>query len=273
MELCESGAPVQMVEPWSFDTLKVMAGHDPACHNHSFAVPIYQITAFELGDVARTRCFVSLDEQSFPYSHVSSPTTDVLKKRIAALDGAPAAVSISSGMVVIAHSLLNTAEGEGRIIGQFKAYLALLGIGTLSERVRKQVETTERIVRYLEQHEKVSWVKYPYANNSPYRALAAKYLPKGAGSVFTFGFKGTVEQSERFIDSTELFSYQANIDDVRSLIINVSNTTHRELMESEQRRADIAPGTIRLSIGFEDQADLIADLEQAFAKAENACCI
>jgi O-acetylhomoserine (thiol)-lyase len=143
----------------------------------------------------------------------------------------------------------------------------LLGIETLSERVSKQVESTKKIVRYLEQHEKVSWVKYPSAEGSPYKELAAKYLPKGAGSVFTFGFKGTIEQSERFIDATKLFSYQANVGDARSLIINSPKTTHGELTESEQRLADIPPETIRLSIGLEEPSDLIADLDQAFVKA------
>jgi O-acetylhomoserine (thiol)-lyase len=110
-------------------------------------------------------------------------------------------------------------------------------------------------------------VKYPSAEGSPYKELAAKYLPKGAGSVFTFGFKGTIEQSERFIDATKLFSYQANVGDARSLIINSPKTTHGELTESEQRLADIPPETIRLSIGLEEPSDLIADLDQAFVKA------
>jgi O-acetylhomoserine (thiol)-lyase len=88
----------------------------------------------------------------------------------------------------------------------------------------------------------------------------------------TFGYKGTVEQVETLIDSTKLFSYQANLGDARSLIINVAATTHRELTETEQRTADISPETIRLSIGLEDPADLIADLEQAFAEAQSICC-
>jgi O-acetylhomoserine sulfhydrylase len=155
----------------------------------------------------------------------------------------------------------------GAALGPFDAYLVLLGLETLSERVSKQVENTEKIIRYLESEDRVSWVKHPYAAGSPYRALAEKYLPKGAGSVLTFGFKGSGEQYDRFLNSVRLFSYHANIGDARSLIINSPKTTHGELTPEQQKQAGLAPETIRLSIGLEDADDLIADLEQAFDRA------
>lgn len=155
----------------------------------------------------------------------------------------------------------------GAALSPFDAYLVLLGLETLSERVAKQVENTEKIIRYLETKEQVSWVKHPHAKDSPYRALAGRYLPKGAGSVLTFGFKGTGEQYNRFLNSVRLFSYHANIGDARSLIINSPKTTHGELTPEQQKQAGIAPETIRISVGLEDANDLIADLEQAFDRA------
>jgi O-acetylhomoserine (thiol)-lyase len=155
----------------------------------------------------------------------------------------------------------------GAALGPLDAYLILLGIETLSERVAKQVSSTEKIVKYLEGNKRISWVKHPAAKGSPSAALAKKYLPKGAGSVFSFGIKADEERIDKLIDSTELFSYQANVGDARSLIINSPKTTHGELRPDEQKLADIAPETIRLSIGLEDPEDLIADLDQAIEKA------
>lgn len=162
---------------------------------------------------------------------------------------------------------LNYLAYFGAALSPFDAYLILLGIETLSERVQKQVANTEKIIRYLETHESVVWIKHPAALGSPYKALAEKYLPKGAGSTFSFGFKGTDRQIETFINSTRMFSYQANVGDSRSLIINAPKTTHSELKPDEQLRADIQPETIRLSLGLEDANDLVADLDQAFAQA------
>ena len=152
----------------------------------------------------------------------------------------------------------------GAVLSPFDAYLLLQGIETLSERVRKQVATAETIVRYLEQQAAVAWVRHPAAQASPYRALAEKYFPKGAGSTFTFGFNGTDHQLDTFINAVRLFSYQANVGDSRSLIINPPGTTHGELTPEELEFAGVPPETIRLSIGLEDPDDLIADLEQAF---------
>jgi O-acetylhomoserine (thiol)-lyase len=162
---------------------------------------------------------------------------------------------------------LNHLAYLGAALGAFDAFILLQGLYTLSERVAKQVKTTERLVAHLEKHPKVAWVKYPSAKGSKYQALANRYFPRGAGSVFTFGFQGTPAEYDKFIDSTRLFSYQANVGDARSLIINTPKTTHGELTDYEQALAGITPDTIRLSIGLEDPEDLIADLDQAFARA------
>jgi O-acetylhomoserine (thiol)-lyase len=162
---------------------------------------------------------------------------------------------------------LNYLAYLGAALGPFDAYLVLLGLETISERVRKQVENTRKVIAFLEKHPKVTWVQHPTAKESKYRALAEKYLPKGAGSVLTFGFEGTEQQRNLFLNAVELFSYHANVGDARSLVIDSPKTTHGELRPSEQQAAGIQPETIRLSIGLEDPDDLIADLDQALRKA------
>ena len=151
----------------------------------------------------------------------------------------------------------------GASLGAFDAYLVLIGIETLSERLKKQTESAQQIAEFLSQHPKVSWVSLPTLTGSKYFELAKKYYPKGTGGVFSFGFKGNEEELGKFIDNLKLFSYHANIGDARSLIINTAHTTHHELTEEEQASVGITPETIRLSIGLEDVRDLIADLTQA----------
>lgn len=155
----------------------------------------------------------------------------------------------------------------GAALGPFDAYLLLLGLETLSERVAKQVENTEKLVAFLDSRDDVAWVSYPTAKGYKHKTLAEKYLPKGAGTVFTFGWKGTEEQTSRFLTAVRLFSYHANVGDARSLIINSPKTTHSELTGTEQQHARISPDTIRISVGLEDPDDLIADLTQAFRAA------
>ena len=155
----------------------------------------------------------------------------------------------------------------GAVLSPFDAYLILIGLETLSERVQKQISNTQKIIDYLKTEQAVSWISYPTIETSPYKSLAEKYFTKGAGSIFTFGFKGNTEQIYKLINSVKLFSYQANVGDARSLIVNVAKTTHGELTEEQLKLAKIPQETIRLSIGLEDADDLIHDLKQAFKEA------
>ncbi|MBR2188241.1 MAG: O-acetylhomoserine aminocarboxypropyltransferase/cysteine synthase [Eubacterium sp.] len=157
----------------------------------------------------------------------------------------------------------------GAALAPFSGYLVLLGLETLSERIEKAIANTRKIISYLESRlgQEVLWVKHPYAAGNPYRQLAEKYFPKGAGSILSFGLAGTKEQRIRFLEAVRVFGFQANIGDAKSLIINPSTTTHTELEPALQKAADISEETIRLSIGLEDPADLIEDLQQAFAQA------
>lgn len=429
-------------ENLKFDTLKIRGAYNSAEHNYAASVPIYATAAFDLGSAERARNLFSFSEPGFIYTRVGNPTTNVLEQRVAALDGAAAAVAVGSGMAAVTYTLFNVAENGGRILttpylyggtidsfkkiypkfgvsidksenfhnpeelakeikpdtkaifvesisnpnaviadleslakvahehdiplivdntfatpyllnpikygadiviysatkalsghgnaiaglvlesgkfnwangkfpqflepdytlrdengiprtfldvfpefpftwrirknylayfgaalSPFNSYLSLIGIETLSERVQKQVDTTKKIVNYLEDNDKVEWVKHPFAKDNPYKELAEKYLPKGAGSIFTFGFKGTDEEINRFLDAIKLFNYHTNVGDVRSLIINSPKTTHGELTQEEQDFSGISPNTIRISVGLEDPDDLISDLNQAFKKA------
>lgn len=152
----------------------------------------------------------------------------------------------------------------GAALSPFDAYLVLLGLETLSERVSKQVANALAVIQYLENSPHVKWVCHPAAKNNPYKSLAEKYFPKGAGGVLSFGFKGTEEEKRRFLAATKVFGYQANIGDARSLIINPTETTHVELTPGQRELVGLGTDTIRLSLGLESPKDLIADLEQAF---------
>jgi O-acetylhomoserine (thiol)-lyase len=155
----------------------------------------------------------------------------------------------------------------GAALSPFDAYLALIGIETLSERAAKQVKNAETIAEYLSQHNQVEWVRYAALDNSKDNALYKRDFPKGAGGILSFGFKGTDEQREKFLNSVKLFHYHVNIGDARSLIVNSPQTTHGELEADEKKIADIPENLIRISAGLEDSSDLIADLKQAFEES------
>lgn len=425
-----------------FDTQRVRAGYEPKAHNYAVSPPIYQTTSYDFRDVQHAKNLFGIREEGFLYTRVGNPTTAVLEQRIAALDGAAGAVALASGMAAISYTLLNVAEGGGRILASpylyggstdsfkkiypkfgitfdyarnieqpeklaeeitpdtkaifiesisnpntvlldvdaiarvahahgiplivdntvatpylfrpiehgadiviysatkglnghgnliagivlesgkfnwqtekfpqflekhytlrdiddnkrsfpevlpeipftgrirfnylnylgaalspFDAYLAVLGLETLSERLAKQVHNAGILAEYLNTHEAVEWVRYPALKDSPHHALYERDFKKGAGGILSFGFKGTEEQREAFLNAVELFHYHVNIGDARSLIVNSPQTTHGELEADEKELAGIPENLIRISAGLEDSIDLIADLEQAFKKA------
>lgn len=159
-----------------------------------------------------------------------------------------------------------TLRDLGACLSPFNAFLLLQGLETLSLRMRRHVENAGVIARYLDSQPLVANVRYAALDKSPYRALAAKYLPRGTGAVFSFDIRGGREAGEDFIRGVSLWSHLANVGDAKSLIIHPASTTHRQLDEQELRAAGIGPGTIRLSVGIEDADDLIWDLEQGFAR-------
>ncbi len=163
-----------------------------------------------------------------------------------------------------------TLRDLGGCLSPFNAFLFLQGLETLSLRMTRHVENAITIANYLESHELASNVRYPGLRTSPHHSLAEKYLPRGAGSVFSFDVRGGREAGEEFIRGLTLWSHLANVGDAKSLVIHPASTTHRQLNEEELRAAGVGPGTIRLSVGIEDADDLIWDLEQGFARARTS---
>lgn len=429
---------------YRFDTQKVRAGYEPKDHKYAVSPPIYQTASYDFRDVENAKNLFSFNELGFLYTRVGNPTVAVLEERVRILDGAGAALGLASGMAAISYTLLNLAEGGGRILtspylyggsadsfkkiypkfgihfdvaqnisnpealadeirpdtkaifiesisnpstvlldvdaiakvahahgiplvvdntvatpylfnpiahsadivvysatkglnghgnliaglilesgkfnyatdkfpqfsekyytlrdangnhrnylevfpdtpftarirfnylnyfgaalSPFDAYLAIIGLETLSERLNKQVGNAKALADYLSVHEAVEWVRYPALKSSSSYELYQRDFNKGAGGILSFGFKGTQEQREAFLNAIGLIHYHVNIGDARTLIVNSPQTTHGELESHEKAAADIPENLIRISAGLEDPADLIADLEQAFQKASS----
>ena len=151
----------------------------------------------------------------------------------------------------------------GAALSPFNAFLLLQGLETLSLRVERHIENTKKVIDFLANHPKVESVNYPGLENSKYYELAKKYLPKGAGSIFSFDVVGGEEAARKVIDSLEIFSNLANVADAKSLVVHPASTTHGQLSPEELAYAGITPSQIRLSIGLENADDLIEDLRLA----------
>ncbi len=157
----------------------------------------------------------------------------------------------------------------GATLSQFHAFLFLQGLETLSLRVERHVENALKVVDYLNNHSQVEKVNHPaVTEDESQKALYKKYFPNGGGSIFTFEIKGNDQKAKDFIDNLELFSLLANVADVKSLVIHPATTTHSQCTEEELLEQGIKPNTIRLSIGTENIADIIEDLEEAFKAVE-----
>jgi O-acetylhomoserine (thiol)-lyase len=131
----------------------------------------------------------------------------------------------------------------------------------------KHCENAMAVAKWLEKHEKVSWVNYAGLPGNRYHELARRLCPKGAGAVFTFGLKGGYQAGVRLVSNVRLFSHLANIGDTRSLIIHPASTTHAQLTPEQRALAGAGDDVVRLSVGIEDVADIIADLDQALSAA------
>ena len=151
----------------------------------------------------------------------------------------------------------------GPALSPFNAFLILNGIETLPLRMQRHSDNALVVAKHLAQHEAVSWVSYPGLETDRYHALAKRYTPNGAGAVFTFGLKGGYEAGVKLVSNLSLFSHLANIGDTRSLVIHPASTTHRQLTDDQKSAAGAGPEVVRLSIGLEDPADLIEDLDGA----------
>jgi O-acetylhomoserine (thiol)-lyase len=157
----------------------------------------------------------------------------------------------------------------GPCISPFNSFLFIQGIETLKFRMEAHCANALAVAEWLGKHPAISWVKYPGLKSSPYYKLSQKYLPKGQGSIVTFGIKGGLEAGKKLIDNVKIFSHLANLGDAKSLIIHPSSTTHQQLNDEQQNAAGVSKDLVRLSVGIEDVEDLIWDLEQAIAASQN----
>jgi len=158
----------------------------------------------------------------------------------------------------------------GACMSPHTAWLILQGIETLPLRMERHVANTRKVVEFLSKHAMVASIGYPELDSHPDHALAKKLLPRGCGAVFSFDIKGSRTQGRAFIEALKIFSHLANVGDCRSLVIHPASTTHFRMDDAALQQAGIGPGTIRLSIGLEEPADLIDDLGRALKAAERA---
>ncbi len=156
----------------------------------------------------------------------------------------------------------------GPAISPFNAFLILTGIETLPLRMQRHSDSALAVAEHLSRHEQVAWVSYAGLPGDRYHKLQQRYCPKGAGAVFTFGLKGGYDAGIALVKNVKMFSHLANVGDTRSLIIHPASTTHRQLTDAQKVSAGAGPDVVRLSIGLEDVADIVADLDQALARAD-----
>jgi O-acetylhomoserine (thiol)-lyase len=161
-----------------------------------------------------------------------------------------------------------TLRTLGPALSPFNAFLFLQGLETLPVRMDRHCANALAVAEFLDDHAAVSWVKYAGLRQNEYHALARKYLPRGAGSILTFGIRGGQSAGARFIESVEFLSHVANVGDAKTLVIHPASTTHRQLSEEEQIAAGVTPDMIRISVGLETLEDILWDLDQALSSSQ-----
>jgi len=161
-----------------------------------------------------------------------------------------------------------TLRDLGAALAPFNAFLLQLGLETLGVRMERHVESALAIAHWLQERSGVVAVRHPALAESPYRPLVDKYLPLGAGAVFSFDLESGRDGGRRFIEALQLWSHVANVGDTKSLVIHPASTTHRQLSDDELAASGVAPGTVRLSVGLEDVEDLQWDLERGLRAAQ-----
>lgn len=175
---------------------------------------------------------------------------------------------LGANLAFILKARVELLRDLGAAVSPFNAFLIAQGLETLSLRVERHVENAKKVVEFLKSQPQVEKLFYASDPSSPYKELADRYLPAGSGAVLSFEIAGGVEAGKKFVDALELHSHVANIGDVRSLAIHPASTTHSQGSDEDRRGAGVTPGLVRLSVGIENSADIIADLEKGFAAAK-----
>jgi O-acetylhomoserine (thiol)-lyase len=205
-----------------------------------------------IGGIIVDSCKFPWEKGNFPMLNEPSPAYHGMKMR-----------ETFGAIAYIIKARVEGLRDMGTCLSPFNAFLILQGIETLGMRMERHIANARKAAEFLSQHPRVDWVAYPSLPGNKYHTLAQKYLPQGAGAVFSFGIKGGVEAGRKFINGVKLFSHLANVGDARSLVIHPASTTHQQLTAEQQRSAGVAPEMIRLSIGIEDIEDILWDLDQA----------
>jgi O-acetylhomoserine (thiol)-lyase len=168
----------------------------------------------------------------------------------------------------IAKARVQGLRDIGPALAPFNAFLFIQGLETLSLRMERHVSNAEAVAQFLEARDEVNWVAYPGLASSKWNPRAKQLLPRGAGSILSFGIKGGADAGRSFVDALELHSHLANVGDVRSLVIHPATTTHSQLTEGEQATTGVSPDLVRLSVGIETIDDILADLDAGFRAAK-----
>ena len=176
--------------------------------------------------------------------------------------------ALGANLAFILKARVQLLRDLGPAASPFNAFLLAQGLETLSLRIERHVQNAAAVAEWLEQRDEVESVAYAGLTSSPWYERGKKYAPKGTGAVLAFEIKGGVEAGKRFVNALELHSHVANIGDVRSLVIHPASTTHSQLSAEEQIASGVTPGLVRLSVGIENIADILADLETGFRAAK-----
>jgi O-acetylhomoserine (thiol)-lyase len=230
---------------------------------HGADIVVHSLTKF-MGGHGNSMGGVIVDGGTFDWS--ASGNYPMLSEPRPEYNGMVLHATFGNFAFVIACRVLGLRD-LGPSIAPFNSFLILTGIETLPLRMQRHCDNALAVAQWLKRHAKVAWVKYSGLADDPNHALQQRYSPKGAGAVFTFGLKGGYEAGKTFVESLTLFSHLANVGDTRSLVIHPASTTHKQLTDAQKIAAGAGPDVVRLSVGIEDVKDIIADLEQALAKA------
>ena len=226
---------------------------------HGASIIVHSLTKF-MGGHGNSMGGVLIDGGNFDWS--KSGRYPLLSEPNASYHGIKLHETFGDIAFAIAARVLGLRD-LGPAIAPLNAFLILTGMETLSLRMQRHCDNTLKVAEWLKKHPQVSWINYAGLADDKHHALHKKYCPKGAGAVLTFGLKGGYDAGVRAVSSVKLFSHLANIGDTRSLIIHPASTTHSQLTAEQLKQAGAGADVVRLSVGIEDVADIIADLEQA----------
>ena len=227
---------------------------------HGADIVVHSLTKF-MGGHGNSMGGVIVDGGTFNWSE-DAGKYPLLSEPNASYNGMVLSETFGNIAFAIAARVLGLRD-FGPAISPTNAFNILTGMETLSLRMQRHCDSTLKVAKWLSKNEAVSWVSYAGLKDDPYHKLQKRYAPKGAGAVFTFGLNGGYDMGVKVVSNVELFSHLANVGDTRSLIIHPASTTHSQLSAAQLLKAGAGPEVIRLSIGLEDPADLIADLDRA----------